>query len=344
MICPAQDTPKERQWISNLDAVEAIYHVPLSYFYKPNGSSDFFKSQVLKEALRKTLVPFYPMAGRLGSDENGRLQIICNAEGVLFIEAETTAAIDDLGDFVHSLKLRQLVTTFKCGGVSLGIGIHNTFSDGTSSLDFINRWSEIARGLSPIRGAPLIDRTLLKARVPPTPTFHHVEYDPPPSLMFNLDPKSKPFVSVFKITHNQLNALKAKSFKNDNTTKYSTYAILAAYIWRCVCKARGLLDDQPTKLYIPTNGRPRLNPPLRPSYLGNVTFIASLIDLSGNLQSEPFINTVEKIHGTLKRMDSEYLQSALDYLEKLPDITAARREPEVFQCPNLNVINWSRLP
>ena len=76
--------------------------------------------------------------------------------------------------------------------------------------------------------APLIDRTLLKARVPPTPRFHHAEYDPPPSLntstsIFKLDPNPKPSsVSVFKITLNQLNALKAKSFKNENTTEYST--------------------------------------------------------------------------------------------------------------------------
>ncbi|MBA0564724.1 hypothetical protein Golob_009640 [Gossypium lobatum] len=81
MIRPAKDTPKERQWISNLDMVMATYHVPLLFFYKPNGSSDFFKPQVLKEALSKTLVPFYPMAGRLGLDENGRLEILCNAEG-----------------------------------------------------------------------------------------------------------------------------------------------------------------------------------------------------------------------------------------------------------------------
>ncbi|XVF48389.1 hypothetical protein PTKIN_Ptkin03bG0186600 [Pterospermum kingtungense] len=370
MICPAQDTPKERQWISNVDMVMATYHVPLLFFYKPNGSSDFFQTQVLKEALSKTLVPFYPMAGRLGSDENGRLQIFCNAEGVLFIEAETTAAIDDLGDFVPSLNLRQLVptadysgdtssyplfmvqvTTFKCGGVCLGIGNHHTLVDGTASLHFINGWSDIARGLSQIKEAPLVDRTLLKARVPPTPTFHHVEYDPPPSLntsmsTFKLDPtKPKPSsVSVFNITLDQLNTLKAKSFKNGNTTKYTTYSVLAAYIWRCASKARGLLDDQPTKLYMPTNGRPRLHPPLPPSYLGNAMFTASLIDLSGNLQSEPFINTIEKIHATLNRMDNEYLRSALDYLEKLPDISAARRGPQTFQCPNLCIINWMRLP
>ena len=160
-------------------------------------------------------------------------------------------------------------------------------ADGTVSLLFTNSWSDVARGLSLIGVEPLIDRTFLRARVSRTPRFHHVEYDPPPSLntstsMFKLDPNPKSSsVSVFKITLDQLNTLKAKSFKNENTTKYSTYTILAAYIWRCASKARGLLDDQPTKLYMPTNGRPRLHPPLPSGYLGNAMFTASLIALSG---------------------------------------------------------------
>nr|KJB54948.1 hypothetical protein B456_009G055900 [Gossypium raimondii] len=367
MIRPAQDTPKERQWISNLDMVMATYHVPLLFFYKPNGSSDFFKPQVLKEALSKTLVPFYPMAGRLGLDENGRLEILCNAEGVLWIEAETTSAMDDLEGFTPSSELRKLVptvdysgdissyplvmaqvTTFKCGGVCLGIATHHTLTDGTTALHFINSWSELARALPQISMPPLIDRTLLRARAPPIPRFHHLEYDPPPSLntCMSLGPNNhKPStVSVFKITQNQLNTLKAKSSEHGNKTNYSTYTILAAYIWRCATKARGLSYDQPTKLLMPTNGRPRLHPPLPSSYLGNVIFMASSIALSGNLQSEPFVNTLGRVHGALARMDNEYLRSAIDYLETLPDIKAARGKPETYQCPSLFINKWSRLP
>ncbi|OMO90847.1 Transferase [Corchorus olitorius] len=360
IICPAQDTPKERQWISNVDMVMTAYHVPLIYFYKPNGSSHFFDTQVLKEALSKTLVSFYPMAGRLGSDENGRLEIVCNAEGVLWVEAETTSDIDDLGDFKPSLKLQQLVplpnsgdsfsdplfvaqiTRFKCGGVCLGVGFNHTLADGTTIFHFVNSWSELARGLPQITEPPLIDRTLLRARNPPTPKFHHVEYDPPPSLNTSFQPN--PQVSVFKMTLDQLNTLKAKSLKNGSTIKFSTYTILVAYIWRCVSKARGLSDNQVTKLYMPTNGRPRLRPPLPSGYLGNVIFTASLTALSGNLQSESFMKTVERIHGALKSMDNEYLRSALDYLETLADITSVRRGAHTFRCPNVNIINWTRLP
>ena len=57
---------------------------------QPNGSSDFFDPKVLKNALSEILVPFYPVAGRLQHNEDGRLEIICNRKGVLFVEAETT--------------------------------------------------------------------------------------------------------------------------------------------------------------------------------------------------------------------------------------------------------------
>ncbi|KAK8641064.1 hypothetical protein V6N13_010494 [Hibiscus sabdariffa] len=326
MICPAQHTPKEIHWLSNLDMVMTPLHVPVLFFYKPNSSSGFFKSQVLKEALSKVLVPFYPMAGRLGCDENGRFQIICNAEGVVWVEAETTARIDDLGGFTPSSKLRELVptvdysrgtgsyplfmvqlTTFKCGGVCLGIGGHHTLMDGTTTFHFVNSWSEMARGLSQIRVAPLIDRTLLRARVLPIPRFHHVEYDPSPSLITNVsNPKPSTTISVFKITQNQLNTLKAKFFKHGNRRKYSNFTILAAYMWRCA------------------------NCILPSSYVGNVFFTASSISLSGNLQSEPFVDTVERVHGALQRMDDEYLRSALDCLEVMPDITVGRSEAETF--------------
>ena len=84
IVRPSQDTPNGSLCNSILDLLMTRYHVPTVYYDKPNGCSDFFDPGTLKEALSKILVPFYPVAGRLGFDENGRLEIICNAEGVLF--------------------------------------------------------------------------------------------------------------------------------------------------------------------------------------------------------------------------------------------------------------------
>ena len=73
------------------------------------------------------------------------------------------------------------VTFFKCGGVSLGTGIHHTVVDGYSGIHFINSWSEVARGIN-ISQAPYIDRTLLQVKKTPTPKFPHIEYQPSPPL------------------------------------------------------------------------------------------------------------------------------------------------------------------
>ncbi|KAL9376961.1 hypothetical protein Peur_031081 [Populus x canadensis] len=368
MVLPNQETPNHRLEVTNLDLFHAKYHVPLLYLYKPNGSSNFFEVKVLKEALSKVLVSFYPVAGRLARDANGRIEINCNGEGVLFIEAETDSAMGDFVDFKPSDELRQLiptvdysdissypllvlqVTRFTCGGVCLGVGWQHTLADGTECLHFINTWSDIARGLS-VKTPPFIDRTILRGRVPPNPTFHHVEYDPFPTINTpfpNPIPESGSkdiSVANLKIPSDLLKTLKAMA-KNDiaSKTEYSTYVILTAHIWRCACKARGLSNDQATKINISTDGRNRFRPPIPPGYFGNVIFQATPIALSGDLSSEPLAHTAERIHKAIKRMDDEYLRSAVDYLEKVDDLTTVMRSSETYRSPNLNIVSWVRLP
>uniref|UniRef100_A0A6N2K9H1 Uncharacterized protein n=1 Tax=Salix viminalis TaxID=40686 RepID=A0A6N2K9H1_SALVM len=60
IVRPSQDIPQQRLWVSNLDLLQPRHHVPTVYLYRPNGSSDFFEAEVLKEALRKVLCHFIP--------------------------------------------------------------------------------------------------------------------------------------------------------------------------------------------------------------------------------------------------------------------------------------------
>ncbi|KAM7252590.1 hypothetical protein ACFE04_008099 [Oxalis oulophora] len=363
VVKPEKDTPNERMWISHLDLLTPIIHVPAVYLYKPSDSvaANSLDTNVLIDALRKVLVLFYPLAGRLGRDEDDRIDINCNSEGALFIEAEVDECLADLGDFTPSPKLRQLVPTvdysqdlssypllilqvtfFKCGGLGLGTYVHHTLADGCSALHFVNTWCDIARGLS-ASVPPFLDRALLRPRDPPTPTFHHIEYDPPPTMINNSKTQAATSTLTLKLTLDQVNTLKAKA-KKDETTHYSTYQILTAHIWRCVCKARCLSDDQHSKLIMTTDGRSRLRPPLPPGYFGNVLFTATSVAKSGDIISNPLYQTVENIHTALKRMDDEYLRSALDFLEMQPDLKALMRGAHTFRCPNLNVVSWIRLP
>ncbi|THU66352.1 hypothetical protein C4D60_Mb05t13240 [Musa balbisiana] len=311
MVRPAEPTPRRQLWNSNLDLVVPRFHTPSVYFYRPDGSADFFDAAVMRDALARALVLFYPMAGRLGRDEDGRIEIDCDGQGVLFVEADTDASVDDFGDFAPTMELKQLipkvdytddisafpllvlqVTYFKCGGVSLGVGMQHHVADGFSGLHFINSWSDVARGVG-IAVRPFIDRTLLRARDPPTPSYPHVEYQPAPPMK-NAPPAttSPPInsakaagaaataVSIFKLTRAQLNLLKSKAAPGG---AYSTYALLAAHVWRCVCVARDLPPDQPTKMYIATDGRQRLRPKLPEGYFGNVIFTATPVALAGEV-------------------------------------------------------------
>ncbi|XP_020232248.1 shikimate O-hydroxycinnamoyltransferase [Cajanus cajan] len=366
MVRPAEETPRRALWNSNVDLVVPNFHTPSVYFYRPNGASNFFDANLMKEALSKALVPFYPMAARLRRDDDGRIEIYCDAQGVLFLEAHTTAAIDDFAHFAPTLQLRQLipavdysagiqtypllllqVTYFKCGGVSLGVGMQHHVADGASGLHFINAWSDVARGLD-ISLPPFIDRTLLGARDPPRPVFEHIEYKPAPAMKTPLQP-SKPgsdsvTASIFKLTRDQLNTLKGKSREDGNTVSYSSYEMLSGHVWRSVCKARALPDDQETKLYIATDGRSRVQPPLPPGYFGNVIFTATPTAVAGDLISKPTWYAASRIHDALIRMDNEYLRSALDYLELQPDLKALVRGAHTYRCPNLGITSWARLP
>ncbi|XP_071729629.1 shikimate O-hydroxycinnamoyltransferase-like [Rutidosis leptorrhynchoides] len=367
IVKPSKTTPCPQIWTSNLDLVVGRIHILTVYFYKLNGSSNFFDSMVLKKALADVLVSFFPVAGRLGINGDGRVVINCNSEGVLFVEAEADCCIDDFGEITPSPELRRLVPTvdysgdissyplfitqvtrFECGGVSLGCGLHHTLSDGLSSLHFINTWSDVARGLS-VAIPPFIDRSLLQARNPPTPMFDHVEYHPPPSLIStsqnqqDVSLSKSASTSILRLTLDQINNLKSKA-KGDGSVYHSTYEILAAHLWRCACKARGLSKDQPTKLYVATDGRSRLIPPLPLGYLGNVVFTATPIAKSGDFESESLADTARRIHNELGKMNDEYLRSAIDYLESVDDISALVRGPTYFASPNLNVNSWTRLP
>ncbi|KAH7547505.1 hypothetical protein FEM48_Zijuj01G0317100 [Ziziphus jujuba var. spinosa] len=300
-------------------------------------------------ALRKALVPFYPMAGRSRLRVDGKIEINCNAEAVLFVEAETTSIVDDFGDFMSTPELRKLiptVTDFKCGGLSLGLGLDHHVADGFSDLHFVNTWSDMARALD-LTVPPFIDRTLLRSRDPTQPAFDHVEYQPAPAMKTppqNTKPQNTTTASIFKLPQDQLNKLKAKFKEAGTTIRYSSYVMLAGHIWRCTCKASALPDDQDTKLYIATDGRFRLQPPLPPGYFGNVLFTATPLAMAGDLISRPTWYAAIRIQDALMHVDNDYLRSALDYLELEPDLSALVHGAHTFRCPNLAITSWVRSP
>ncbi|KAG6422193.1 hypothetical protein SASPL_118757 [Salvia splendens] len=336
MVKPMEETPRGSVWLSNLDLVfPDTYHTRWMHLYRCDGGAGFFDTAALKAALSRALVEFYPYAGRLNKDDSGRLEINCNGEGVLFMEAECDATLDEL------VKL----TRFKCGGVSLGFANEHHTSDGISAYYFISKWSEIARGLTTIPPISL-DRRVLSARNPPQPRFRHIEHQPPPPLKTPLDgPAGDPTFSTFRLSRNYINALKQKCNESSGGANYTMYEVVAGNVWRCVSIARGLPRDQETKLQLPVDARQRLRPPLPPGYFGNGIFYTGAFALIAELESKPLRFAVEKVHEAIARMDDEYMRSALDYLElHMRNVEGIVRSQNNVKCPNFGITSWIRLP
>jgi shikimate O-hydroxycinnamoyltransferase len=58
--------------------------------------------------MANALVLFYPLAGRLGVDKDGRIEIDCNSEGALFVIARSELTMDDLKNLEPSPELTRL--------------------------------------------------------------------------------------------------------------------------------------------------------------------------------------------------------------------------------------------
>ncbi|CAI0375957.1 unnamed protein product [Linum tenue] len=364
IVRPAEDTPKQRLWLSNLDQLFVNFpHVSLLHPYNPDGSHNFFDARVMKQSLAKTLVAFFPVAGRLAQDETGRFEIDCSGQGVLFAEAEIDASMSELGDFSSPQLLRQFfpeidysrgvsslpllliqVTRFRCGGVCLGIGLQHVLCDGEGLSNFMTAWSNQARDL-PITSPPLLDRTFLRS-TSSQPLFQHPEYqesttDSTPTAITSTEIHSIPTSQIKHLrdmTHNRYSSYEGKAIS------YSTYEVMAAHIWRCVTVARRLADQRkPITLHISVDGRQRFNPPLPPGYFGNCVFHAKAVASPAELASESLEKTAERIRRAIGRIDDGYMRSVIDYLDRPGDETSKFRIPGNTGSPDLKIISWTRM-
>lgn len=101
LVAPAKSTPHEYKPLSDIDDQEGLrFQIPVIQFYRKDGAMEGRDPvKVIREAVAKTLVWYYPFAGRLRELGAGRkLMVDCTGEGVLFIEADADVTLDHFGD------------------------------------------------------------------------------------------------------------------------------------------------------------------------------------------------------------------------------------------------------
>lgn len=92
-----EETNKGLYYLSNLDQNIAVI-VRTIYCFKADEKGNENASEVIRNALKKVLVHYYPLAGRLTISSEGKLAVNCCQEGAVFVEAEADCALEEVGD------------------------------------------------------------------------------------------------------------------------------------------------------------------------------------------------------------------------------------------------------
>ncbi|CAN0905395.1 Stemmadenine O-acetyltransferase [Linum grandiflorum] len=162
------DIKEMKPWkLSLLDQMEASTYSPLIHFYPFNPNTTTITNDVvsskLKASLSQTLNLYYPLSGRVNSEDH--LYIHDFHQGVPFAEARIHG--HRLTDFLQPPKLQFLnklipfegfclhpsngapfvavqLTTFDCGGISLGFSFYHRIIDTATFTAFLHTWAAYA--------------------------------------------------------------------------------------------------------------------------------------------------------------------------------------------------------
>ncbi|KAJ4838375.1 hypothetical protein Tsubulata_041385, partial [Turnera subulata] len=333
LIRPAKPTPHEFKDLSDIDDQDGLrfFYTRVLWFYRYSPlmqGKDPVK--IVREALAKTLVFYYPMAGRLREGHNRKLRVECNGEGVLFIEADADVTLEQFGvvpqppfpcmdellfhvpgstEIVNCPIFLVQVTRLKCGGWILAIRYHHALCDVFGFSQFCLAVSELALGEEVPSILPVWERHLLSASDPPKVTHQHLEYiDTAPNAPDQTSQEQEELVDrSFLFGPKELSTLRSLAPPG----RHSMNEILTACLWKCYTIALQVHPDEEVRVMSLVNARlsSEYNPPLPVGYYGNCFVFPVALTTAGNLIQNPIgfaLDLVKKAKGQFSR---EYVKS-----------------------------------
>ncbi|KAJ4832919.1 hypothetical protein Tsubulata_007234, partial [Turnera subulata] len=337
LLRPAKPTPHEFKDLSDIDDQEGLRTMYVRgivfYRYSPlmQGKDPV---KIVREALAKTLVFYYPLAGRLREGPNRKLSVECTGEGVLFIEADADVTLEQFGvapqfpypcidelvfdvpgstGIVNCPLYLVQVTRLKCGGYILACRYNHAMCDILGNHQFWLAVSEIARGEEVPSILPVWERHLLSASDPPKVTHQHLEYidsTAPNAADHHTSNKEEEEELVdrsFVFGPKELSALRSLAPPG----RHSIYEILAACLWKCRTIALQLHPDEEVRVMSVVNARfrPEYNPPLPVGYYGNGFVLPVALTTAGNLIQNPIGFALDLVKKAKNQFSSEYVKS-----------------------------------
>ncbi|KAJ4787355.1 HXXXD-type acyl-transferase family protein [Rhynchospora pubera] len=368
VIFPAKPTPHDIKFLSDIDNQTVLrYYTSGVHFYhaEPSKAYEVDPAHVIKAALAKALVYYYPITGRLKEQPEGKLVLDCTGEGAMFVEAEADVCLEYLGDpltppfpFTDQLHFDSMlmgpgvinqpllylqVTRFKCGGFTFAHKTCHVIADAHGWAQFLTAIGEFARGADQPNVLPVWDRHLLLARDPPAPAHIHLEYEPmedatqedfhillKPPVPANLVQRS------FLFGPKDISVLKEHVKSLESMSYVSRFELITAAVWRSHTIALDYNPDYEIRVLFPVSSRGTMVPPLPTGFYGNAFARAVACSKSGKLCSNPLGYAL-----TLVKEAKEKARAS-DFLQSLADLTVLRGRPQMMDARTFLVTDVTR--
>ncbi|EEF47172.1 acyl transferase 4 [Ricinus communis] len=315
LVAPFEQTPSATLDLSIIDRLPVLRCNARTLHVFRHGPE---AARVIREALSKALVPYYPLAGRLKESSQGHLQIECSGEGVWLVEASASCNLDsvDYFDSVESIPCDELlpdyvpetpgieplvqmqVTQFACEGFVIGLIFCHSICDGLGAAQFLNAVGELARGLEHLSISPVWCR----------------DFSPPPSQQANITklPILPPPMPSYRLEHanidismDQISQLKKQYFESTGRI-CSSFEVVAATFWRQRTVAINFKPSTEVKLVFFANCRQVLDPPLPKGFYGNCFFPVTITASTESLAQASDIEVVKLIQESKAKLPIEF--------------------------------------
>jgi len=348
LIKPSKPTPFSVLHLSSLDHIpdlNTLCHTLHVYRSKVDDHDEpscpnhqlLHPADVIKAALSKALVYYYPLAGRLVDHTDGKLVINCNAKGVPFLEANATCKLSSLrywdgtdmetaknlvydlpsqDESGHQYPLVFKVTSFPCGGFTIGMGLLHSVCDGVGAFQFFKAIMEFARGKTEPSVKPVWERDRLTGSITKNPL--QIDFlDDASAAVSPFLPTEVLMHQCIKVDSESIRRLKMSLMKESGENEnFTTFESLAAYVWRSKCRALKMSYDGKVKLIITVGVRRHLQDPLPEGYYGNVVVDAYVVLTMRELNERPLYEIVKLIKESKKvSCNSDYVRNFMNTLE-----------------------------
>ncbi|KAJ4847055.1 hypothetical protein Tsubulata_037448 [Turnera subulata] len=333
LVSSNNPSPVETVYLSNIDQAVS-FNVETIYLFEvapSKSSSTQDVSDRVKKAVEDTLlVPYYFMAGRLNINEKTkRLELVCDNSGVLFVSASSRLELKDLGNlslpnptfhhFIHRPGLYKSLAETALLTIQAMLYYLNIYKSQDLHVEVSQSglWHTMPYLMAK---EPLIS-SLPSSFTVPGQAF-------PSPLIF-----SKTYVhKVFFFSPEKIATLKEKAMAH-----CSSFEVMVAHTWKARTKAVFANLDAYSTVLFAVDIRSRISPALPDGFAGNAVMTAFATAKVGDLLDLPLSFAVRKIKEANERVTSDYIRSAIDWLEVYKGVPAACNG-------NFYVSAWWKLP